>query len=139
HAVNGLFGVSLNGKVRKVMSTFDFVDVHDIAADGTMLVEMEPYQRGILFWRNGASQERDLSWLDESELNDISPDGSQIVFEETGQGGGPRKGVYIRNTDGSPAVRLGDGEAGPLSPDGKFVISRTTVKPAHLVILPTGP
>jgi hypothetical protein len=45
--------------------------------------------------------------------------------------------VYLRKTDGSPAVRLGDGSFGSLSPDGQWVAARHG-HPASLVLLPTG-
>ena len=47
-------------------------------------------------------------------------------------------GVYIRKTDGSPAVLLGEGNALALSPDGKWAITETQVSPSQLKLLPTG-
>src|SRR5262249_35436404 len=51
----------------------------------------------------------------------------------------PGYSVYLRKTDGSPAVRLGEGAAGTLSPDGKWALSliHVTSQP-QLVVLPTG-
>ena len=46
--------------------------------------------------------------------------------------------VYIRNTDGSPAIRLGEGGANALSPDQKWVIVQTPSEPNQLRLLPTG-
>jgi hypothetical protein len=44
---------------------------------------------------------------------------------------------YLRNTNGSPAVKLGDGSSPKLSPDGKStLVVRFT--PPQLVLLPTG-
>jgi Tol biopolymer transport system component len=43
--------------------------------------------------------------------------------------------------DGSPAVRLGEGTSGSLSPDGKWVTARVTRdagSPPRLILLPTG-
>jgi Tol biopolymer transport system component len=45
--------------------------------------------------------------------------------------------MYLRKTDGSPAVRLGDGGFGFLSPDRQWVLA-TDRSPAKLVLLPTG-
>jgi eukaryotic-like serine/threonine-protein kinase len=47
-------------------------------------------------------------------------------------------GVYIRKTDGSPAILLGEGNALALSPDGKWAITETQVSPGQLKLLPTG-
>lgn len=53
-------------------------------------------------------------------------------------GGGPNKAVYKRKTDGSPAVRLGEGVALALSPDGLWALSKPTAGATHLVLLPMG-
>ena len=46
--------------------------------------------------------------------------------------------MYLRNTDGSPAIRLGEGTGLSLSPDGKWALSRLNVTPSPLVLYPTG-
>jgi Tol biopolymer transport system component len=86
----------------------------------------------------GASTERDVTWLDFSVPSDISPDGKTILFSELGEGGGKTARVYLRNVDGSPAVRLGDGRAHALSPDGKSVLVSFPGAADRFVILPTG-
>ena len=67
----------------------------------------------------GEDRQRDLWWLELVTLRDVSPDGKFILFEESGEGGGPGYSVYIRNVDGSPAIRLGEGGAQGFSRDGK--------------------
>jgi Tol biopolymer transport system component len=67
----------------------------------------------------------------------MSPDGSTIIFSETGEAVGANYSIFMRKTDGSPAIRLGDGGFGFLSPDGKWVLSEDR-SPARLVLLPTG-
>ncbi|HTS46569.1 MAG TPA: hypothetical protein VMH05_01420, partial [Bryobacteraceae bacterium] len=47
---------------------------------------------------------------------------------------------YLRKTDGSPAVRLGEGNIPALSPDGKWVSSVVSEGiQTRLTLLPTGP
>ena len=82
---------------------------------------------------------RDLSWLDYSLVRDMSADGRTVLFTEGGRGGGANYGVYLRRTDGSPAVRLGDGDAAALSPDGKWAITSPVGTPRQRVLQPTGP
>jgi hypothetical protein len=41
--------------------------------------------------------------------------------------------------DGSPAVRLGEGQPAALSPDGKWAIVNNQGSPERLVLVPTGP
>jgi Tol biopolymer transport system component len=82
--------------------------------------------------------ETDLAWLDWTLLRDMSPDGKTVVFDETGVGGGEFHSVYIRDADGSPAIRLGEGSNPRLSPDGRWVITQLQGTPTRLLLLPTG-
>jgi hypothetical protein len=66
----------------------------------------------------------------------FSADGKQILFGD--QHSGDLYGSFLRNLDGSPAVRLGDGDPMDLSPDGKFAVSRLPDKAEQLELLPTG-
>ena len=62
-----------------------------------------------------------------------------MLFTEAGEGGGPNYSVYQRKIGDTSAVRLGDGLAIAVSPDGKWVIASPPTPPAQLVLLPTGP
>ena len=46
--------------------------------------------------------------------------------------------MYLRNTDGSPAVRLGEGISCALSPDGSLALSIPRRAATHFTLLPTG-
>jgi len=85
----------------------------------------------------GANKERDLTWLDWSVPVDLSDDGKTLLIDEQGEGGGAAYSTYLRKTDGSPAVRLGDGSAQALSPDQKWVIAIPLSSPGQLFLLPT--
>ncbi|HEY6931532.1 MAG TPA: hypothetical protein VJA66_17810, partial [Thermoanaerobaculia bacterium] len=135
----GIYAVGLDGRVRLVSLTTDLEVMHDIARDGSVLVEREINTREILGAFGGNPQERNLSWLDQSNAAALSPDGKTMLFWESGEGGGPSGSVYLRSTDGSAAARLGDGHACDLSPDGKWALTiQTSGKGASLVLLPTG-
>jgi len=84
----------------------------------------------------GTRANRSLTWFDWSLLADISPDGKTIIFSETGEAEGTNYSMFLRKTDGSPAIRLGDGGFGALSPDGQWVVSIVGF-PAKLMLLPT--
>ncbi|MCA1582115.1 MAG: hypothetical protein LC796_12150, partial [Acidobacteria bacterium] len=129
--------VDLAGKARIVAPLTDIEVLHDVGRDGQVLVEREIGTREIFFSSNG-EPERNLSWLDQSNAKALSADGRVILSYENGEGGGERGSVYLRRTDGSPAVRLGDGEANDLSPDGKWALSLVPGAAPHLVLLPTG-
>jgi hypothetical protein len=72
----------------------------------------------------GGKEERELGWFGWSIPRDISRDGRKILFEEEGNGGGPNYTVFLRDTDGSPPVRIGEGLALTLSPDAKWAITK---------------
>jgi dipeptidyl aminopeptidase/acylaminoacyl peptidase len=87
----------------------------------------------------GETKEQDLSWLDASEIDDVSFDGRQLLMTEFGEGGGVGRGsVYVRGVDGSPAVRIGEGQGLALSPDGTRALSLRHTSPPELVLLPIG-
>jgi hypothetical protein len=60
-----------------------------------------------------------LSWFDFTGLSDLTPDGRTILMTEDGESG---LHVYLRKTDGSPAVQLGEGGGFGLSPDQRSLI-----------------
>lgn len=115
--------------------SFGFLDV---TRDGRGLLATALCRASIVGVVSGATEERDLSWLDWSSLTDLSADGKTVLFNEQGQGGNSTYyAVYVRKTDGSSAVRIGEGAAWGLSPDGRWAITTLDVSPPKLVLLPT--
>ncbi|MEO5815059.1 MAG: protein kinase [Gemmatimonadaceae bacterium] len=135
---NTIYAMKPSGNVRIVARVAGNTSLHDIAPDGRLLIARTDDRGGITLRAPGQSAERDLSWLDESILADISRDGRQFLFHEYGVGGGPRGSTYLRGTDGSPAVRLGEGLAKALSPDGRWAIVQIPGS-THFDVIPTGP
>ena len=140
---DGLFAVSPSGRVRAVLKGVDIPILMDISRDGRLLVEREVFRKEIPALVVGDSSERDLSWLDQSDLSDLARDGSAVLITESGPGGGTNYGIFLRKTDGSAAVRLGEGAAQSLAPDGSWVAAlRKEPGPRGwygLERLPTGP
>ncbi|MGE5277756.1 MAG: protein kinase domain-containing protein, partial [Acidobacteriota bacterium] len=135
----GIFTVSLDGTKRTVAHTLDVEVLHDIAPDGSVLVDREIASRQILGAFGGGHAEHNLSWLEGSDAADLSEDGKTLLFSESGEGGGADGSVYLRPTDGGPAVRLGSGTAGSLSPDGRWASTiRRSSSGARIVLVPTG-
>jgi len=143
-ANRALYAVSLNGRERLVSAMPGTLILLDIWRDGRILLIRASWRRELLGSAGDKNKELDLSWLDYSYPADLSEDGETILFDEEGEGGGTYgKGgswaytVYLRKTDGSPAVRLGEGAAVALSRDQKWVISQPEGSPAQLTLLPT--
>ena len=67
----------------------------------------------------------------------FSPDGSQILFSEGAASVVKDWVTYLRGTDGSPAVRLGEGLAAALSADGKWAMLSPTGAKLPLIAFPT--
>jgi eukaryotic-like serine/threonine-protein kinase len=134
----GLYAVTRAGKTRTIMRPPGSLALQDISRQGEVLLAQWNIRYGIAGRTAGDSEERDLSWLDWSAIRDFSRDGTLLLFTEGGEGGGASYGIYLRRTDGSPAVRLGDGEALALSPDAQLVLSIEGGDRPRPVLLPTG-
>jgi len=133
-----LHAVTLGGDDRLVTRMDGRVILHDISRAGKVLVTRVNAWLGVSGAFPGTEGERDLSWMDGSYAADLSTDGSTLLLTEGGEGGGQNRSVYLRKTDGSPAVKLGEGNAVALSPDGKWALSILPSSPQQLVLLPTG-
>jgi eukaryotic-like serine/threonine-protein kinase len=128
-----------SGNVRVLAVATGGMTVEDVSGAGKLLLSQEKARQGVMAFAPGMDKERDLSWLDWSIAAGISTDGSTILFDESGEGGGPGYSVYARKLDGSPAIRLGEGSAQALSPDGKLALA--IVHPSsdpRVVIYPVG-
>ena len=131
--------VSLSGNLRGVTQAPVWLNLLDIARDGRILLTEVSNRMGMRARVPSEKEEKDLSWLDTSQARDISADGKVLLFLELSYGDGRNPAIYIRKTDGSPAVRLGDGIRVALSPDGKWVASTVREKNgSQLVLLPSG-
>ena len=133
-----LYATNLSGNVRLMARVPGELTILDVGKEGNVLLTRGNDRAGMIGMAPGDSKEKDLSWLDWSVPGSLSPDGKMILFQESGEGGGPHYAVYLRNTDGSPAIRLGEGTGLSLSPDGQWALSRLNVVPSPLVLYPTG-
>lgn len=126
-----LRAVTTEKKARVVFEAPGSLTLWDIAPDGRILLTRDEERRAIVGMPPGATAERDMSWLDQSGIADLSPDGRWLL-------GRDRFGVYLRATDGSAPkfLELKDGFADALSPDASKAIG--TDAKGQLVLIPTG-
>ena len=136
-----LYAVSLSGKQRTVATAPGHMMLEDVSRDGRVLFTQLNMRTGFLGMLPGETKERDFSHLDWSDTPLLSEDAKTVVFTEGGEGGAAASGysAYLRKLDDSPAVRLGEGEALAISPDGKWVLTcLLRPAPAQVMLLPTG-
>jgi eukaryotic-like serine/threonine-protein kinase len=134
-----LHAVTPGGRERLVYRAPGQLVLQDIFADGRVLLNRQSSRECLVAWDAEAGEERDLTWFDYGFLGALSADGSRVLFTERGEPVGGKNIVYIRGTDGSPAVRLGEGYGLDLSADGQWVLARAQGEMGdQLLILPTG-
>jgi hypothetical protein len=126
--------VSLFGRERLIARVPAELTLLDISRDGRALLKRETSRAEMKGHIAGDSQERELSWFDATLPADLSRDGQTLLFGEYGEAGGANYGVYVRGTDGSPAVRLGEGVAQALSSDGNWALCVTHASPGQIII-----
>jgi eukaryotic-like serine/threonine-protein kinase len=132
-----LTAVSLSGVERAVYRAPDWLVLHDISADGRLLVSRNSVRINVACNQPGDTRERDRTWQLASSVKGLSSDGKTLIFEDElfpAPSGNPA--LYRRSRDGSPAVPNGDGSGATISPDGKWVLASSG---ENLVLLPTGP
>ncbi|MBV9341398.1 MAG: protein kinase [Acidobacteria bacterium] len=132
-----LFAVDLSGSEHLVARVPADLTLQDSWRDGRVLLTRDNWRRGVTVLAPGATAERDLTWLDWSYPLTLSSDGRTLLFREEGEAGGPSYAVYVRSTDGTAAVRLGEGAAMALSPDGRWALCTRPDDPSQLFLLPT--
>jgi tRNA A-37 threonylcarbamoyl transferase component Bud32 len=137
-----LFAQNLDGERRILSSSVGARVLMDVAADGRMLLASQTSRRELVGRHRGSSQEVNLSWFDWSAPSDLSADGRNVLFEEQNRATASGTGypMYLRGTDGSPPLRLGDGIGLALSPDGRWALGLTDpFGEPSLTLHPTGP
>jgi dipeptidyl aminopeptidase/acylaminoacyl peptidase len=142
HLFRALYAVSPGGTRRTITRIPGNATLWDASPDGRLVIAQTDDRAVVIARHPGDVADRDLSWLDASWVADLSHDGRLVLFTETGQGAGPTMAVYLRGTDGSQAVRLGEGQAIALSPDTRWALCAPADDPAspseYLELLPTG-
>ncbi|HWZ43420.1 MAG TPA: hypothetical protein VNW97_08070, partial [Candidatus Saccharimonadales bacterium] len=137
-SARSLHAVDLEGHDRTVYRVPGTLKLQDIARDGRVLLVHEVSWAGILAHVPGEQGERELGWLDWSIGRKLSDDGKWLLFDESGAAPGDNSWVYLRSTDGSPPVLLGEGDYCDLSADGKWVAAAPNDSSGQINLMPTG-
>ena len=136
-----LRAVSLAGRERLLLRMAGDLTLQDVFRDGRVLVShgrTRGEARGKLA---GDEEERDLTYLDGTFTVGISADGRAVLFQECAQAGGPLNTAYLRRVGDPGPIRLGEGTAVALSPDGRRAIAmrgQAYRSDSRLVVLSAG-
>jgi eukaryotic-like serine/threonine-protein kinase len=139
---SAIYRVSPAGKPKEMFQESGELTLHDVSRDGRLLITRDVLRYEVLGNFSGVS--KDLSWLDFSRGDDLSADGSNVLITVEGEAAGKNYEVYLRKTDGSPPMPLGEGYGSAISPDGQWVLAvspfGTASNPTpQFTLLPVGP
>jgi DNA-binding winged helix-turn-helix (wHTH) protein/Tol biopolymer transport system component len=137
--IRALYASDLSGKLRPIAAFPGTMTLCDISAAGRVLISRDQMHTMMTGLNDGIAKEQDLSWFDYTNVEDISADGGVILFEETGEGGGEHHAVYIRRANAPSAVRVGEGFAMAISPDGNWVVTKPDRDQTTLNLVPLTP
>ncbi len=133
-----LLAVTLKGRCRTVAEIPGELDLKDVAPDGRVLLASRRMGSGIRGRSSADEEERELGWLGFPWARALSADGRMLLLEDQSETGGPSYTTYIRGMNGSLPVRLGQGSARALSPDGRWALTNQLGPLQRLVQIPTG-
>jgi Tol biopolymer transport system component len=131
----GLYAVNSKGQVRRLLATPEQIALLDVAPTGSVLLATQ--QNTVMPMLSGPdlAADRDVAVSLWTIGVDISPDGKYLLLDDES---GDNYTAVLAKSDGSPPVRLGQGQAMVISPDGQWVLALTNNMPQQYELLPTG-
>jgi eukaryotic-like serine/threonine-protein kinase len=117
-ASRNVYSLGRSGKVRKLSSQPQNLRLLDVSTSGQVLLATDDLR---VTMRAAVSQneaERDISQFDFSHIDDISRDGSVLLFTEAGDAGGQHYSAFTYDQRTQTVKRLGMGRALSISSDG---------------------
>ncbi|MEI6669871.1 MAG: protein kinase [Acidobacteriota bacterium] len=133
---SGLMAVDMAGAVRQVTSEATPSFIHDVSAQGALLLERERGVMSPLVRAHGV--DLDLGWQDQSSIAGFSRDGSMALLFEQGGGASHHGRPFLRRMDGSAPKVLEPGLPLDLSPAGDIALVATHGDKPKLLMVPTG-
>jgi Tol biopolymer transport system component len=134
---NALRAVDLEGRQRLLMAGLTQLSLFDVSPGGRILLGRATSLRNVEALMAGRPGPEDVSMaIENTAARFIAPDGGVVLLSD--QSTNPYT-AFLRRADGSPPIRLGDGDAYGLSPDGRWVVTITADAPSRILLHPTGP
>jgi len=130
-----LRAVNLSGRERVLLRLPEYMSLQDVGPEGDVLLTVGTMRSQVIARSRGEQSERNLSWHEGSSFVEVADNGRRLLFFEAVE-----LATYLRPMDGGPAVRLCEGLASGLSPDGAWVV-RIGIEhfTGRFTLLPTGP
>jgi eukaryotic-like serine/threonine-protein kinase len=132
-----LYAVNRSGRRRLVLRIPGALYLEDIASNGSVLLRLQERRYEVAISEVGG-ETRLLSWLQLMQASSVSRDGRYAVITDWSGTGGVDYSSYLAKLDGSPAILLGAGVGGDISPDDKLVTAILPTDPTKVLLLPTG-
>ena len=134
------YGGSASGSAgaRVAISSAQSMMVQDVAADGRMLVIGHEQNSSIRALVPGEAEEREFPWLGAALFGYQSRDGRILAFSDFSATAGPNYAAAVRDLASGRVMRLGEGNAGEPSPDGRWVPA-LLASGEGILLHPTGP
>ncbi|MCU1285171.1 MAG: serine/threonine protein kinase [Acidobacteriales bacterium] len=130
--------VTMSKKDRVVLRSAVTLRVQDIAKDGRVLFIAENSRIDTTLGDVATGNTRDLTWVDSTWGEALSDDAKWLAFSTQEPGATTNYSLFLRKTDGSPAVKLGEGGSGGISPNNQWVVSSLAGSDQNLLLLPLG-
>ena len=132
--LRSLRAMSTAGRERLVYAAPDQLTLQDISKNGDLLVLRNLDSSSIFTGQlHGQTESAEVSGLEWPLLGDLSNDGKQMIYEESGNAF-PRPGLYIRSSDGQ-IKPLGEAVlTASISPDNSAVLALTN-EPCSRVVM----
>ena len=135
-----ILAVTRSGRQHLVFSGPEDLWLLDIAGNGRALVTEMRETNDVAVRRPGQQSDQVLDLPSQAgTVSGISDDGSFVPLSYVGIASGTDYLTYVENTNTHEAIRLGDGTASGISPDGKWVVSFFPSTPGKMALYPTGP
>jgi DNA-binding winged helix-turn-helix (wHTH) protein len=130
NAPRSVWAVRRDGRLRAVGQAPGILTLRDMESDGRVLLSVESRRLEMAGAMTGEARERDFSLTDWSRVQQLSPDGSLLLFDESGEGAGGRAVSYVRKTRSGEIVRLRAGLAQgfDVTATSVFVLSEDRMK-----------
>jgi len=130
NAPRSVWAVRREGRLRAVGQAPGALTLRDIAPDGRVLLSVESRRLEMAGAMAGEGRERDFSLTNWSRVQQLSPDASLLLFDESGEATGWRAVAYVRRTRSGDVIRLREGLAQGFDRAGSsaFVLSEDRTK-----------